>query len=182
MKKSLFITLLLISLGSGASFAQYDTNLAVGLRVGEPLGLNIRKYFQYGDRAFDLNFGTYGFLYGRDRKYRKGEYQKSGIMLQGIYQFHYSIGKNEGVKVYYGFGGQLNFRDYVSTPNVIGTRQDGEKHLSLGPAINAGLEYDLPGNNVGIFLDAGTYIELLQDPLFIHPLLSTGVRVNLVRR
>lgn len=181
MKKSIFI-LLIISMIAVESKAQYDNNLAVGLRVGEPLGINIRKYFQYGDKAFDINFGTYGFIYGTNRAYRKGHYTKSGLMLNGIYNWHYSLGKNDGLKAYYGFGGQFNFREYAADENIIGTRQNGEKHLSIGPAGNAGLEYDLPNNDLGIFLDAGLYAELFPDIAFLHPQISAGVRVNLVRR
>ncbi len=180
--KKLLITLSLFLAFAFQSNAQYDKNVAIGLKVGEPLGLNIRKYFQYGDKAFDINFGTYGFLYGTNREYRKGVYQKSGIMFQSLYNWHYSLGKNEGLKVYYGFGGQINYRDYASEENIIGTRQDGEKHLSLGPAGNAGIEFDIPGNDVGVFLDGGVYAELVPDLLFLHPQINAGVRVNLVRR
>jgi hypothetical protein len=181
MKKTLIIMAILTAIAFQSN-AQYDKNVAIGIRIGEPLGLNIRKYFQYGDKAFDVNFGTYGFLYGTNRDYRKGKYQKSGLMFQGLYSWHYAIGKNQALKAYYGFGGQINYRDYASEENIIGTRQDGEKHVSLGPAGNAGVEYDLPGNDVGIFLDGGVYTELIPDLLFLHPQINAGIRVNLVRR
>ena len=174
------------------TLAQYNNNVAVGLRIGEPLGLNIRKYFQYGDKAFDLNIGTYGLFYGQHRKYRGGGYhlvdsdgkytssQPTGLMFQGIYSWHYPVGNEDAIKAYYGFGGQVNYRTYASEGNVVGTRQNGEKHISLGPAGAAGIEYNLPGNDMGIFIDAGGYIELAPDLLFMVPQISAGVRVNLV--
>lgn len=180
MKKTLFLGFILMFPFAFHAAAQYDKNLAVGLRVGEPLGINIRKYFQYGDKAFDVNFGTYGFIYGRVREYRKGEYSKSGLMFQGIYSWHHNLGKGDAIKAYYGFGAQINFREYVSEENLIGTRQNGDKQISLGPALNAGVEYNLPGNDIGVFLDGGFYTELVPDFLFLHPQVSAGIRVNIV--
>jgi hypothetical protein len=180
MKKSFLIGIALMLALSFEISAQYDNNVAVGIRIGEPLGINVRKYFQYGDKAFDVNFGTYGFLYGKDRVYRKGAYSKSGLMVQGIYSWHYGIGSGDALKAYYGFGGQINFREYVSEENLIGTRQNGDKQLSLGPTVNAGAEYNLPGNDIGVFIDAGGYAELAPGFLFMHPQFSAGVRVNLV--
>jgi hypothetical protein len=191
MKKILFLSILMMLSFSNEIFAQYNNNVAVGLRIGEPLGLNIRKYFQYGDKAFDVNIGTYGLFYGQHRKYRDGGYhlldqygdsssQPLGYMFQGIYSWHYPVGKGDALKAYYGFGGQINYRTYASEGNIVGTRQNGEKHISLGPAGAAGVEYNLPGNDLGIFLDAGGYIELAPDLLFMVPQISAGVRVNLV--
>lgn len=59
MKKLLFLVIPVLILSSiNTAQAQYDYNWAVGFRVGEPLGFNLRKYFQNGDRAFDINIGT----------------------------------------------------------------------------------------------------------------------------
>ncbi|AWV97205.1 hypothetical protein [Arcticibacterium luteifluviistationis] len=193
MKKSFFLGIIAMLLISLDSTAQYNNNIAVGLKIGEPIGLNIRKYFQYGDKTFDINIGSYGLLYGQHRKYRDGPYhlknsngkytssQPAGMMFQGIYSWHRPVGKGDAIKVYYGFGGQVNYRTYVSKDNLIGTNQNGEKHVSMGPTGNAGIEYNLPGNDVGIFLDAGGYVEIVPDLLFMHPQLSAGVRVNIVR-
>ena len=180
MKKSIILVVVIVLIFSHDISAQYTDNVAVGLRIGEPLGINVRKYFQYGDKAFDVNFGTYGFLYGKDRSYRKGAYSKSGLMVQGIYSWHYSIGSGDALKAYYGFGGQFNFREYVSEENLIGTRQNGDKQLSMGPTVNAGVEYNLPGNDIGVFIDAGGYAELAPGFLFMHPQFSAGVRVNII--
>jgi hypothetical protein len=193
MKKSIILVVVIVLIFSHDISAQYTDNVAVGLRIGEPLGINVRKYFQYGDKAFDVNFGTYGLFYGQHRKYRDGGYhlvdefdgkytssQPVGFMMQGIYSWHYSIGNGDALKAYYGYGGQLNYRTYASKGAVVGTRQNGEKHVSLGPAVVAGLEYNIPGNDVGVFLDAGGYMEIVPDIFFMHPLVSAGVRVNII--
>jgi hypothetical protein len=82
MKNKLALTLIITLVSFGSVFAQYENNWAVGLKIGEPLGLNIRKYFSYGDRVFDVNIGSYGFLYGRERNYRKDQiYNEAGVMV-----------------------------------------------------------------------------------------------------
>ena len=169
MRKSILIGFLVFS--ALGSYAQYDSNFALGLRVGEPLGLNIRKYFQYGDKAFDVNIGTYGLLYGSQREYLKGEYNGAGFMFQGIYSWHKSLLKRDQLHVYYGFGGQVNSRNHYPDDRI-GQRDNKERKLSLGPAAAAGVEFDLPGNELGFFIDVGTYMEAIPRPLFFHPTAS----------
>lgn len=179
MKK--IIILALITLSSFEGYTQYERNFAVGVKFGEPVALNIRKYFQYGDKTFDVNVGTYGLLYRTRIDYNNGEYNGAGLMFQGIYNWHKSLTKKQNLHAYYGFGGQINSRRFFPDSRD-GQRDDAEKaRLSLGPAGNAGLEYDLPDNNLGAFVEGGLYIEAIPRPLFIHPTASLGIRVNLVK-
>jgi hypothetical protein len=182
MKKQLTLFVLVIVTTFSAS-AQYDNNWALGLRVGEPLGINVRKYFAQGERAFDVNIGTYGFLYGRDRSYgrgqNKGEYKSAGLMVQGVYSWLWSPGAGDMFHFSYGFGGQINNRDHY-LDKLIGVREDKVKKLSLGPTAVAGIEVSLPNNDLAIFLDGGAYLEALPTPLFGNWQVSGGVRLNLV--
>lgn len=178
MKKLVLLSFAIVA--SLQSYAQYEQNFAIGVKFGEPVGLNVRKYFQYGDKAFDVNFGTYGFLYGTEKRYNKGEYNGAGFMFQGIYSWHKSLTKRENVHFYYGFGGQINSRNHYPDDRI-GERNNSEKRLSLGPAGNAGIEIDLPNNNLGAFLEAGAYLEALPRPFFVHPTVSIGARVNLIK-
>ncbi len=179
----LILTALFIS-AITVSNAQNLNNLAFGFKVGEPLGINIRKYFSYGEKALDFNIGTYGFIYGSKRKYgigsNKGQYKGSGIMFQTIYNWHYNVFKKETVHVYYGLGGQINSRNHYPDDRV-GQRDDKERKLSLGPTGNAGLEIDIPNNDLGVFLDVGLYVEALPTPLFVHPQINAGVRLNITK-
>jgi hypothetical protein len=178
-KKLLF--LFFFSLGlSSVTYAQYQSNWAVGLRVGEPLGLNIRKYYEEGGKTFDVNIGTYGFLYGKRKDYWKGEYKSAGLMVQGIKSWHHSVFYKENFHVYYGFGGQINQRNYFPDSRI-GQRDDSEKKISLGPAVATGFEVRLPNNDLGIFIDAGGYLELLPDFFFPNLQISCVVRLNLIR-
>lgn len=178
MKNKLAIILTVTLLSVGSSFAQYDKNWAVGLKVGEPLGLNIRKYFSYGDRVFDVNVGSFGFLYGRQRNYRKEQlYNAAGVMVQGLYQFHRPLGKREKLRFYYGFGGQINSRN---RPPKLGER-NSFRVISLGPAVNSGIELSIPENDLSVFLDAGGYVEIVPKPFFMAPNVNLGLRINLMK-
>jgi|GEM_PF-454520 hypothetical protein len=163
--------------------AQYDNNWAVGLRVGEPLGINVRKYFAQGERAFDVNIGTYGFLYGRKRNYgrgqNKGEYFDAGLMVQGVYSWLWSPGAGDMFHFSYGFGGQINNRNHL-LERFRGNRADKVKKISLGPTAVGGIEVSLPNNDLAVFLDGGAYVEALPSIFFFNWQVSGGVRLNLV--
>jgi hypothetical protein len=178
MKSKLALTLIITLISVGRIFAQYENNWAVGLKVGEPLGLNIRKYFSYGDRVFDVNIGSFGFLYGRERNYRKNQiYNEAGVMVQGLYQFHRSLGKNDKLHTYYGFGGQINSRN--RSPKI--GERDAFRVISLGPAVNAGIELSIPENDLSVFIDAGGYLEIAPKPFFMAPNVNIGLRINIMK-
>ena len=97
MKKIHLTSLIfLFSAFINVAMAQYDNNWAIGFRVGEPLGFNGRKYFQGGEKAFDINIGTYGFIYNKNRRYNNGRYKTAGLMIQGIYLWNREIFRRIG--------------------------------------------------------------------------------------
>lgn len=179
MKKLILIGLIFCGLGISESYAQNYNNWAVGFRVGEPLGLNVRKYFDAGSKNFDLNVGTYGLLWGGHRDYKKSEYYAghTGMMVQGLFHWNNQLGSTERLQVYYGFGGQINSRK--TAPQV--SNNVPEKHISLGGVGNAGIEYSLPTNDLSVFFDFGLYTEVAPKPLFMAVNSGVGVRLNINR-
>lgn len=176
--KKIFLIAIVAVLGIGSSQAQYN-NWAVGFKLGEPTGLNIRKYF--GDNnAIDVTVGTYGGIYGNVRDYRSGRYKNVGLTVQVRYLWHKSIFNSEALKGYYGFGGQLNSRRYYFVPSSAPSSGEVyDRTISLGGTGLAGLEYFMPSSRLSLFLEAGIYAELLPAFLFLHPNMSAGVRLNL---
>lgn len=177
MRKLLFVpTLLLLSvlISPNQARAQYN-NWSVGFRLGEPAGINIRKYFG-SNHAFDLNAGTYGGLYGNRRNYRNGEYRSVGLAVQGHYIWHKSLTSSESLRGYYGFGGQINTRRYYAD-RLAGVGQY-ENALSLGGSGIAGLEYFPASKPYSFFLEGGLYVELLQAPFFVNLNTGLGIRYN----
>ena len=168
----LFLTVLACFELSTTAVAQYN-NWSVGFRLGEPSGINVRKYFGT-NHAFDLNIGTYGGLYGTKRSYRTGEYKSVGLTIQGHYLWHKALTKSESIRGYYGFGGQVNNRRYYP-PRLNG---DYENALSLGGSGVAGLEVFPVGKPYSFFLETGGYVELLQAPFFLSLNSGLGLRYN----
>ncbi|MEZ0538815.1 hypothetical protein [Fibrella arboris] len=156
--------------------AQYN-NWAFGFRIGEPSGLNIRKYFGE-NHAFDLNIGTYGGLYGQNRLYRSGSYKTVGLSVQGHYLWHDRVLGNDNIRGYYGFGGQINSRRYY--PEFRANSPDPyESAIALGGSAVAGLEYFVPNKQYSIFAELGLYAEVLPSPLFLSVSSGLGIRFNL---
>ncbi|SOD81604.1 hypothetical protein [Spirosoma fluviale] len=152
--------------------AQYN-NWSVGVRLGEPSGVNIRKYFG-NNHAFDLNIGTYGGLYGTKRSYGPGDYRTVGLTIQGHYLWHTALTKSESLRAYYGFGGQINNR------RTYPLRLNGEYQntLSLGGSGIGGLEFFPVNKPYSFFLETGAYVELLQSPFFLSLNTGIGLRYN----
>jgi hypothetical protein len=172
--KKLALTII-CSLCFGMAQAQYD-NWAVGFKLGEPTGVNIRKYFN-NIHAIDITIGTYGGILSNDRKYRgdEGIYKNAGLSLQAHYLWHTPLFNSEAVHVYYGLGGQVNSRR--SYPKRL--NGDYEKNISLGGSVLGGFEYYIPDNRISVFLEGGTYLELLPRPFYLSPNISAGIRFNL---
>jgi hypothetical protein len=176
--KKINLLLIIIFISITGAKAQYQNNWALGIKIGEPLGLNIRKYFNDGENVFDVNIGTFGFLYGRNRSYRNEViYEEGGLMVQGLYSFQKNLFNSEKNHVYYGFGGQLNSRN---RPLGTGNR-DTFKAISLGPAANCGLELAIPNSDLGFFIDGGIYTEIVPKPLFVNLQGNFGFRLNLIK-
>ncbi|GAB2540213.1 hypothetical protein [Spirosoma aerophilum] len=175
MKKSLITSVLVLFIGfitSTAGWAQYN-NWSVGFRLGEPSGVNIRKYFG-NNHAFDLNIGTYGGLYGTKRSYGPGDYKTLGLTVQGHYLWHKALTKSESLRAYYGFGGQINNRKTYP----LRLNGDYQSTLSLGGSGIGGLEFFPVNKPYSFFLETGAYVELLQSPFFLSLNTGIGLRYN----
>jgi hypothetical protein len=157
------------------ALAQYN-NWAFGFRIGDPSGVNVRKYFGQ-NHAFDINIGTYGGLYGNNRAYRSGYYKTVGLSIQGHYLWHDRLFTNDNVRGYYGFGGQINSRRYY--PDRFAATNDYESAIALGGSAVAGVEYFVPNKQYSIFAETGLYAEVLPAPLFLSVSTGIGIRFNL---
>ena len=179
MKKSLLlVTLALLGwlMIPNTARAQYN-NWSVGFRIGDPSGVNIRKYFGQ-NHAFDLNIGTYGGLYGNRRSYRSGQYKSVGLAVQGHYLWHAALTKSESIHAYYGFGGQINSRRYY--PDYLaGQPVDYVKsNISLGGSGIGGLEFFPASKPYSFFIETGLYVEVLPAPFFLGLNTGLGLRYN----
>ncbi|MFC0185718.1 hypothetical protein SAMN04515674_11496 [Pseudarcicella hirudinis] len=169
--KKLLITAI-ISLCALQSFGQAK-NWAIGFKLGDPTGLNLRKY---GEKtAFDVNIGTYGWLYGTTRDYRSGQYKSSGLSVTASYLW-YTPMFGDNFNIYGGLGAQVNSRKYY--PDKFSSVDAYVNTISLGVTPTAGMEYFVPYKPYSVFLEGGLYTELIPDIFFVHPQVGLGLRVN----
>lgn len=167
------VFLISILFASASANAQNIKNWAVGLKVGEPTGLNFRKY---GNRnALDVNVGTYGGLLGSSRNYRDGLLRKIGFSASVNYLWYLPVA-NEAFSLYGGLGGQIVSRRYY--PSNLEAVNGFVRNVGLGPTAVAGLEYFSRQLPVSYFAETGLYAEILPAFLFFAPQFNLGVRYN----
>lgn len=170
MKKAFLLILLTVSyLSSNAQ----EKNWAIGAKVGDPAGFNIRHYLSNDKNAIEVNVGVYGALWGLRSNYKSGNFDGAGFSFSGLYLWHNEMASN--LKNYYGFGAQFTSRSYFVADG------NGKKEIpttGLGGVGQIGLEYYLPSSPISIFLEAGAYVELVPAILYLHPQAGIGARLN----
>ena len=170
MKKVFLLTLLIVSHLSAKS---QEKKWAIGAKIGDPSGLNIRHYLNNDKNVIEVNVGVYGALWGLRSNYKDGSFDGAGLSFSGLYLWHNEMASR--LKNYYGFGAQFTSRSYYVTDGL------GKKEIpftGLGGLGQVGLEYYLPSSPISIFLEAGAYIELVPAILYFHPQGGIGARLN----
>lgn len=168
MKKVILLASVLMCLGQLVNAQTKDW--AVGLRAGEPTGLNIKKYLG-GKNAIEINLGRNGWGYYRGRNYWRGEFRNSIVL--GVNYLWQKGTKTQGLDLYYGFGGQLSSRRYWD-------RDDSRERDAIGFGLTGvfGLEYFIADTPLSAFLDFGPYLELVPATAWINIDAAIGVRIN----
>lgn len=144
---------------------------AIGLRIGEPSGLNIKKYL--GDKnALEFNLGRHGWGYSNGRKYWKGEF-RSSLVLGINYLWQQSVSSVKGLDIYFGFGAQFSSRRYWDND-----KNEEDSAIAIGLTGVVGAEYFISDTPISIFLDLGPYIELTPASGWAWLDSALGIRVN----
>jgi hypothetical protein len=145
--KKYFLTALFVCFISIA-FAQ-DGNWGIGLRLGEPSGITLKRYM--GANAWDLTVGspTYG----------RGGYAAGGLSVMFNYLWHNDFQGADGLQWYYGLGGNLHSRRYLVYDARRARVYDTRFALGVDGAI--GLEWFIPGAPFSIYGDIVPSIEII---------------------
>lgn len=178
---------------SRSSYSSSGYDWGVGLRMGDPSGITVKRYMdgealefslgrthmffdndyydnRFNDWYYDEGFGYTDFQY-------IGHKASSPIGLQ----FHYLIQKSinrlgdenvSGLDWYYGFGGQIRFQSYTYDYRYkLSGRNDwiyttGERvtDVDLGVDGVIGLEYTLKDVPLSFFVDATLFMEIVDNP------------------
>jgi hypothetical protein len=173
------ITLMvLLMLTSPLAFGQLK-DWAAGFRVGEPGGFMARKYSENGVNAIEVNLGTYGGLWGTKRTYKDGTFENIGYSINALYLWHHPTLVNADLHTYYGFGPQINSRDWYPK-NISNNPAAGQDRVTgMGATAIGGLEYfPIDAPNLSFFTEIGFYAEIFPNPFFLNLQGGLGVRVN----
>jgi hypothetical protein len=178
MKKTIALFTFFLVLSFTYSRAQSE-NWAVGLRLGDPSGVNLRKYFS-NENALDINIGSSGYYYNRGRRYRDRYYEYGGVTLQANYVWQQDIYSVDGLQWYYGLGGQLGSRRYYDYEFYNRNRYIGgyTRSLAIGATGVVGAEYFIPDTPISVFVDASLYIEVIPLPFWLSVPIGIGGRFN----
>lgn len=167
MKKYLLLVLLTISYLSAKA---QEKSWAIGAKIGDPAGLNLRHYLNNDKNAVEINVGVYGAIWGLRSNYKDGAFDGAGFSFSGLYLWHNEM--TSSLKNYYGFGAQFTSRSYKDKNNT------QIPITGLGGLGQAGLEYFLPSSPISIFGEVGAYLELVPAVLYFHPQGGIGARLN----
>ena len=129
MKKTILLIALVLGLSYSSSYAQYKN--AIGGRFGLANGLSF-KTFNKSNKAFDfiLNFQS------------KNDYDD--FQFTALYEIHNPINNADGLRWYYGVGGDIGSRRYKATE---------EKTMLLGVDGVLGLDYKFRDAPINLALD-----------------------------
>ncbi len=174
-KLTLCITFMLMST---MAFGQLK-DWAAGFRIGEPGGFMARKYSDNGVNAIEVNLGTYGGLWGTDRTYQDGTFRNIGYSINVLYLWHHPTLVNPDLHTYYGFGPQINSRDWYPNKSSNNLADGRDRVSGMGGTAIGGLEYfPIDAPNLSFFSEIGFYAEIFPNQFFMNLQGGIGVRVN----
>ncbi len=130
------------------SFAQLDSQHAIGVRFGSATGVSYR-YSLTENRALE------GILSVQSSS------RTSRFRLVGLYQYHKPIADN--FSWYYGFGGSFGSMRYKTYKDALGNTIPASSDLLLSVDGIIGIAYDIPTTPIAVSLDAKPYLDFLQE-------------------
>lgn len=184
------------SKNSGSSSAY---KWGIGLRLGEPTGLTVKKY-NANASAWEFNLGRsarLGHHYDGDDFYENSRYEDKDMYkyygytpgfttaLQVRYMLSKPLNGLEGLSLYYGGGLQARFTPvryryayYYENGWDWEYREDRVTDIDLGLDGVLGLEYMMKDMPLSFFLDVNLFVEIVDAPFVINPQGGAGVRYN----
>jgi hypothetical protein len=168
-------------------------DLAIGLRLGTPTALSIKKY--YGTTGLEFVMGTFPNLYYKHdynwynnkfnkyyyngKNYNYAYYDNLATLLLGFnISKQKQSSKIKGLYVYGAGGLSAIFNKYAYGYYYWGYSERQEWFVDYGINAMIGLEYHFSDVPISAFLDGGAYIEFFHEPGYVYPLASIGARYN----
>ncbi|MFN3402557.1 MAG: SH3 domain-containing protein [Cytophagaceae bacterium] len=185
------------------SGSSVDYNWGIGLRLGDPTGLTIKKYLEksalefsigrgymfYGDRYYHRGFDRrYDHYYYNHPHYERFEYRYYSASFPLAVQLHYVFQNNfagvDNLYWYAGFGGQFRYQSYTyhyrykywGNPYWY---EGSESYTDIDIGVDGvfGMEFFIPRSNISVFADVTIFTELA-DSFQFWPMGGIGGRFN----
>ena len=188
-----------------SSSSSIDYNWGVGIRLGDPSGITLKKYLSDGV-AFEVSIGRTRLIQRKhyykdnfDDWYDDNDYYYDDFEYQGHkasspigVQVHYLIQKPlfendvEGLYWYFGGGGQLSYRTYTydyrykleGSSNWIYETGYTTRDIDFGVDGVIGAEYFMADIPLSFFADFTLFMELYDSPFLFYPNGGLGGRFN----
>jgi hypothetical protein len=163
----------------------FGQNWGIGLKLGDPLGLSIKKY--NGNKAFELNIGRsyywgssyYNNYYLHDNRFKNNagyvyvlDSRSTPIAIQFRYLIHKDIRALDGLQWYFGAGGQFRYQSlrYRYWDGVT-LDYEYERATDYGIGLDGiiGAEYKFKDLPISIAADVNLYMEIINQPFLFLP-------------
>ncbi|MBA4054365.1 MAG: hypothetical protein C0490_06615 [Marivirga sp.] len=192
MRRSIIVLIVLC-----ASVNVFAQDQAIGLRIGNPIGIMYKRYLQ-NDRAIEFGIGTAGSAWNSNyykksfedyNRYDNYDYRshnvKGTLYLQGRYLFQYDIpieGMVGELDWYWGIGAVLKFGrvdfTYQNQEFPYDIVKDSRADIDFGPEGIAGMEYTFEDIPLTVFGEVSLMLEFADRPLTFRPFAGVGARFN----
>lgn len=198
--------LFLLVFGCCTILSAQQQGFGIGVRIGDPTGISLKKYIHDGRNAWELNVGR---AYPYDRNYRNAFYDINKYKDRDLYDYDHSILNNafdlqlhwmaqrgfkeeklSGLKWYIGAGAQVlmssidyyyRYKDYYGpAKGDYVWRYDHSVYFSTAAAADGilGLEYTFKDVPVSVFMDGTLALEAYPSPFLVWGQAGIGVRYN----
>lgn len=175
--------LIMVSLSYGQKRSSTPAkNWGVGVKIGDPLGLTLKKY--NGNKAFEFIIGRtyywgrydYGYHYRHDNRFKnhhrfnyvRAYDYSTPVALQLRYLVHKDIKGAPGLQWYLGAGVQFRHQTYYyeyydgwTPPYYFAVK---ETDIGIGPEAVVGVEYTFKDVPISLGLDLNLYVEFVDRP------------------
>ena len=194
MKQIIVLLLLFVTTGV------FGQDWGVGVRVGDPIGLTVKKYVK--NNSIELNIGSANLFYDKGLYYKGLHYFY--VSHGGKPTAHYSINKasapigfqlrflsgkslSKELLWYHGFGGQFrihrsSYNFQYQWPNDTAWHYTtGEKVIDIDMGLDAvtGLEYSPAKIPISLFIDMTLFMEAEDDPFIFWLQGGVGLRYRI---
>lgn len=180
------------SKSKSGSASTTSKNWGIGLRLGDPTGLTVKKYLA-NSKALEFNIGRsnwnhdYYDEFQHDNRYKNYDYinydGRAALSIQAHLLWQKDFPNAKGLQWYWGVGPQVRVHNYTynyrydAGSDWVYVSED-ITNVDFGFDGVIGLDYQIPKAPLSVFADANILTELFDDPFEFYFQGGIGIRYN----